>query len=75
MLMRDMGGAPRKVRKPANCPSQAFAATCGKDRTRRKHFSYKAVLDIVECERFKTTIRRRQLWFAWAHVRREDTRL
>ena len=37
--------------------------------------SYRAVLEMTECERVETTTRKRQLWFAGALVRQEGTRL
>ena len=45
------------------------------DRTGYKPLSYRAVLEMTECERVETTIRKRQLWFAGALARQEETRL
>ena len=33
------------------------------------------MLEMTECERVETTIRKRQLWFAGALARQEETRL
>ena len=46
-----------------------------KDCTGYKPLSLRAVLKMTECERVETTIRKRQLWFAGALVRQEETRL
>ena len=40
-----------------------------KDRTGYKPLSYRAVLEVTECERVEKTIRKRQLWFAGTLVR------
>ena len=45
------------------------------DRTGYKPLSYRAVLEMTECARIETTIRKRQLWFAGALVRQKETRL
>ena len=46
-----------------------------KDRTGYKPLSYRAELEMTECKRIETTIRKRQLWFAGALVRQKETRL
>ena len=46
-----------------------------KDRNGCKTLLYRAVLEMTNCERIETTIRKRQLSLAGALVRQEETRL
>ncbi|CAM9978170.1 unnamed protein product, partial [Sphacelaria rigidula] len=46
-----------------------------KDRNGYKILSYRAVVEMTNCERIETTIRERQLCFAGTLVRQKDTRL
>ena len=46
-----------------------------KDRNGHKTISYRAVLEMTNCERIETTIHKRQLLLAGALVRQEETRL
>ncbi|CAM9679242.1 unnamed protein product [Sphacelaria rigidula] len=46
-----------------------------KDRMSYRTVSYRAVLELTNGERAETTIRKRQLWFAGALARQDETRI